>query len=110
MKNKNIITGVIFLFIGLAIGGAAVWLLSEERPDEKTAEKTVRKILFYRNPMDPEVTSPVPMKDQMGMDYVPVYEGDAEPAGNNAINIGVEKIQKLGVKSEAAPADVAPVG
>jgi len=32
-----------------------------------------RKILFYRNPMDPSVTSPVPAKDSMGMDYVPVY-------------------------------------
>ena len=36
-----------------------------------------RKVKFYRNPMDPTVTSPVPMKDSMGMDYVPVYE---EPA------------------------------
>jgi len=32
-----------------------------------------RKVLFYRNPMNPEITSPVPAKDQMGMDYVPVY-------------------------------------
>src|SRR6266700_1486886 len=26
-----------------------------------------RKILFYRNPMNPSATSPVPMKDSMGM-------------------------------------------
>lgn len=33
-----------------------------------------QKILFYRNPMNPEITSDVPTKDSMGMDYVPVYE------------------------------------
>ena len=36
-----------------------------------------REILFYRNPMDPTVTSPVPRKDNMGMDYVPVYAEEA---------------------------------
>ena len=39
-----------------------------------------RRILRYRNPMDPSVTSPVPMKDPMGMDYLPVYSDEA-PAG-----------------------------
>ena len=36
-----------------------------------------RKILFYRSPMDPSITSPVPAKDEMGMDYVPVYADEA---------------------------------
>ena len=38
------------------------------------APDSPRKILLYRNPMTPTVTSPVPMKDSMGMDYIPVYE------------------------------------
>ncbi len=29
-----------------------------------------REILFYRNPMNPTISSPVPAKDEMGMDYV----------------------------------------
>ncbi|MEO8684642.1 MAG: efflux transporter periplasmic adaptor subunit, partial [Devosia sp.] len=33
-----------------------------------------RKILYYRNPMGLPDTSPVPKKDSMGMDYIPVYE------------------------------------
>jgi membrane fusion protein, copper/silver efflux system len=33
-----------------------------------------RKILYYRNPMGLPDTSPVPKKDWMGMDYIPVYE------------------------------------
>ncbi|MBU4484288.1 efflux RND transporter periplasmic adaptor subunit [bacterium] len=43
--------------------------------EEKTEKgDTKRKVLFYRNPMNPEITSSVPTKDEMGMDYVPVYE------------------------------------
>jgi len=42
-----------------------------------------REILFYRNPMDPTITSPVPRKDDMGMDYVPVYADEAESAATD---------------------------
>jgi RND family efflux transporter MFP subunit len=68
--------------------------------------KKERKLLFYRNPMGLPDTSPFPKKDPMGMDYVAVYEGEAEtdsnPAAANQIKISTEKIQKLGVKTEAA--------
>ncbi|WP_343029834.1 efflux RND transporter periplasmic adaptor subunit [Dechloromonas hortensis] len=69
----------------------------------ETAKKE-RKILFYRNPMGLPDTSPSPKKDPMGMDYIPVYEGeqDDEPASANQIKISTEKIQKLGVRTEAA--------
>jgi RND family efflux transporter MFP subunit len=67
--------------------------------------KKERKLLFYRNPMGLPDTSPVPKKDPMGMDYVAVYEGEEEnnpAAAANQIKISTEKIQKLGVKTEAA--------
>lgn len=66
--------------------------------------KKERKLLYYRNPMGLADTSPVPKKDSMGMSYIPVYEGeaDAEPAAANQVRISTEKIQKLGVKTEAA--------
>jgi Cu(I)/Ag(I) efflux system membrane fusion protein len=40
----------------------------------------------------------------MGMDYIAVYEGeqDDEPASANQIKISTEKVQKLGVRTEAA--------
>lgn len=66
--------------------------------------KAERKILYYRNPMGLPDTSQVPKKDPMGMDYIPVYEGeqDDEHASANQIKISTEKIQKLGVRTEAA--------
>ena len=65
----------------------------------KGAEYGEKKILYYRNPMNPEVTSPVPMKDQMGMDYVPVYaeETSQQHAG---VYISPAKQQLIGVKKQ----------
>ena len=45
---------------------------------EKSAEE--RKVLYWANPMDPTVKSDKPMKDSMGMDYVPVYADEAPRA------------------------------
>jgi Cu(I)/Ag(I) efflux system membrane fusion protein len=56
-----------------------------------------KKILYYRNPMNPAVTSPVPMKDEMGMDYVPVYEQEATPT-HAGFYISPQKQQLIGVK------------
>jgi len=59
------------------------------------------RILYYRNPMGLPDTSPVPKKDQMGMDYIAVY-ADAEPApATPLVKLSVDKVQKLGVKTEA---------
>jgi len=64
---------------------------------EPKAERGDKKILYYRNPMNPQITSPVPMKDPMGMDYVPVYEREATQA-HAGIYISPEKQQLIGVK------------
>jgi membrane fusion protein, copper/silver efflux system len=62
-----------------------------------------KKILYYRNPMGLPDTSPVPKKDPMGMDYVPVYEGgEEEQTSGNQIKISTDKVQKLGVRTERA--------
>jgi Cu(I)/Ag(I) efflux system membrane fusion protein len=66
-----------------------------------TAAKAERKILYYRNPMGLPDTSPVPKKDPMGMDYVPVYEGEA-PAKAGQVKISTDKMQLLGVRTEPA--------
>jgi len=59
-----------------------------------------RKIKYYRNPMGLADTSPVPKKDSMGMDYIPVYEGD--DADDGSVKLSPGKVQRTGVKSEPA--------
>src|SRR5690606_32801274 len=70
---------------------------------ETSAEggKAARKILYYRNPMGLPDTSPVPKKDSMGMDYIPVYDGD-EPDGEGAVKVSPARLQTLGVKTARA--------
>ena len=59
------------------------------------------KILYYRNPMGLPDVSYGPKKDSMGMDYIPVYENEADDEGN-VVRISLDKVQKLGVRTEAA--------
>lgn len=61
-----------------------------------------RKILFYRSPMDPNVTSPEPRKDDMGMDYVPVYSDEADSAAKQGATVTIDPavVQSMNVTTE----------
>jgi Cu(I)/Ag(I) efflux system membrane fusion protein/cobalt-zinc-cadmium efflux system membrane fusion protein len=63
-----------------------------------------RKILFYRSPMDPRVTSPVPRKDEMGMAYVPVYADEMQSAAADeaVVTIDPSVQQNMNVVTEPA--------
>lgn len=78
--NKQIVTKAL-LMLALGIGiGIGYWLaMPRFKVESGVAFPEARKPLFYRNPMNPSVTSPVPAKDNMGMDYVPVYAEDNSP-------------------------------
>jgi len=101
MNNAVKLSLGVLLLLAVAAGGYWFGTHATTRPTTSTT-KAEHAVLYYRNPMGLPDTSPVPKKDAMGMDYVPVYQGDAEPDSNNAISISVDKVQKLGVKSEAA--------
>ncbi|MFH2138660.1 MAG: efflux RND transporter periplasmic adaptor subunit [Candidatus Omnitrophota bacterium] len=49
-------------------------LIPVYKEETSAVSKEESKVLFYRNPMNPSITSQVPAKDAMGMDYVPVYK------------------------------------
>ena len=59
-----------------------------------------RRILYYRNPMGLPDTSPVPKKDSMGMDYLPVYADD-RPDDVGTVVVSPARIQTLGVRTAA---------
>ncbi|MGZ9082934.1 MAG: efflux RND transporter periplasmic adaptor subunit, partial [Rhodoplanes sp.] len=68
--------------------------------NQSAAAPTGREILYYRNPMGLADTSPVPKKDPMGMDYVPVYADEAEAARAGIVRISPGRVQQIGVRSE----------
>jgi Cu(I)/Ag(I) efflux system membrane fusion protein len=61
-----------------------------------------REVLFYRSPMDPNVTSPVPRKDEMGMDFVPVYADEAQSAAKQGAVVTIDPAveQNMNVTAE----------
>ena len=95
------------LAIGVALAALAVgWMAGRATQDSSSAgistqATTERKVLYYRNPMGLPDTSPVPKKDPMGMDYVPVYAGDAPPATPGTVVLAPDKVQALGVRTVA---------
>ncbi|MFZ5932442.1 MAG: efflux RND transporter periplasmic adaptor subunit [Pseudomonadota bacterium] len=91
----------------LVAGGAAIggyWFGQRVEPSMTATQSATAvqkpKILYYRNPMGQPDTSPVPKKDSMGMDYLPVYEGE-EPDDSGSVTVSLAKVQRLGVRTEA---------
>ena len=88
--------------------GAGTWPMQAPKAADTTASSSTvaaapaqtgePKVLYYRNPMGLPETSPVPKKDSMGMDYIPVYE-DEESA--TTVKVGLDKVQRAGVRTAA---------
>jgi Cu(I)/Ag(I) efflux system membrane fusion protein len=92
-KSRTGIVGAALL-ASLAVAGIS--------PDARAADPTCPggKVKYYRNPMGTPDTSPVPKKDSMNMDYLPVCE-DAAGDGPGTVKLSLDKVQRLGVRSEA---------
>src|SRR6266446_318812 len=83
----------------LAVRASEDVSFEENSPETMTAKGGERgKIRFYRNPMGLPDTSPTPKKDSMGMDYLPVYEGDEDD--DSSVKVSAGKLQKAGVQTE----------
>lgn len=74
--------------------------VSFDDPAEVAAAPADRRIKYYRHPMGLPDVSTTPRKDSMGMDYIPVYEG--EDSDDGSVKVSPGKIQRTGVKSERA--------
>ena len=96
--------------VAAAAGGYLIGTRQAGKPDAAATAtgapageaKKERKLLYYRNPMGLPDTSPVPKKDQMGMDYVAVYEGEEPASSGTGLRISTERLQKLGVRTQVA--------
>jgi Cu(I)/Ag(I) efflux system membrane fusion protein len=103
MNAKQLVITALILVVGLSAG---YWLgQSNLGPPEDGMPSAApeRKPLYYRNPMNPEITSPVPAKDNMNMDYLPVYADKvqgSETAGTVRIDPVVQ--QNIGVRTATA--------
>lgn len=107
--NKTLLAAIA---MAIAIAGiGAGWLLKghaqpqagSSAPAGSSVAKAEKKPLFYRHPMNPAITSPTPQKDEMGMDYIPVYAEAGETiASAEVVRIDPRVVQNLGVRTAAA--------
>lgn len=98
--QKMIITAMVSIIVGVAIGWVVFRTAVEERqlPQRTEEPSATRKIAYYRDPMHPWYTSDKPGKaPDCGMDLVPVYEGESDAQG---IKIDPVTVQNIGVKIE----------
>jgi Cu(I)/Ag(I) efflux system membrane fusion protein len=99
MKRLN---SLMILGVGIAAGAAgSYWYAHRLEPistpaaaEQAAPAKTERKIVYYRNPMGLPDTSPVPKKDSMGMDYIPVYADEQDEPGT--VRVSLDKVQRIG--------------
>ena len=97
--------------VGLAAGASAMlWLRggippiafgTDPAPIKASGLCGGKPAKLYRNPMGTPDTSPVPKKDAMGMDYIAVCEDDGTSEAGNVIKVSLDRVQRLGVRSEA---------
>ena len=88
-----------------ALGAAAAgyWLGAASTSGVRDTQTDIpgeRQPLFYRHPMNPEITSDVPTRGSMGMDYIPVYADDLQDAGAaGTVRIDPVTVQMIGVRT-----------
>lgn len=98
---KKYLMILLALLIG-ALAGAAVQHYATDGSKMNAGQQAAsgKKILFYRHPMNPSITSDQPAKDEMGMDYTPVYaDGQDQGADENAVTIAPAVVNNMGVRT-----------
>lgn len=89
--NKTLILSALLLALG---AGGGYWAAKHLPGDGASAEK---QPLYWVNPMDPRDKRDGPAKDNMGMDFIPVYE-EKRGGSPGTVTISPEIQQNLGVR------------
>ena len=111
MNVRSISIAAGCLLVGIAAGlGASRWVMRSKpsqpvhstRPvagaSASASAAPARHVLYWASPMNPAVHSDHPMRDNMGMDYVPVYAPAGSAAREAGLRIDARQAQNLGVR------------
>ena len=89
--NKTVLMSALLLALG---AGGGYWAAKQSTDGATVKEKTP---LYWVNPMDPRDKRDAPAKDNMGMDFIPVYE-EKQGGSPGTVTISPEIQQNLGVR------------
>ncbi len=94
-KQYRILVAVLLILLGLM---TVYFLILSPQKVSNVATQTAsgKRVLFWSDPMNPTFTSDKPGKSPMGMDLVPVYEGEE----GKGVKIDPTTVQNIGVRYE----------
>lgn len=99
---------VALIFVALVIGVLIGRTITESPQTSDNANSgNERKILYWVAPMDANYRRDGPGKSPMGMDLVPVYEGEGS-AQPGVVSIDPTMVNNLGVRTEKAQSGLLP--
>ncbi len=104
MKPHSIVLGVLLLAAG---AGGGILLDRQYSPFGRDhaagspAATGERRVLYWWDPMMPAFKSDKPGKSPMGMDMVPVREGDVPPGEPGVVTVAPGAIERFGVRTAA---------
>lgn len=100
--NKFVLA-VAAVLVGGVVGYMVALNSMPIKVNETSSNPDEPAVLFWRNPMNPIITSPVFMQDEMGMDYIPVYaDGAAVNEVLGTVSIDPVTVQNIGVRTANA--------
>ncbi|WP_120499140.1 efflux RND transporter periplasmic adaptor subunit [Roseovarius sp. EL26] len=99
MRGRYVALVILALGAGAAGG---VWYEREQNSMATNAADAGSEVLYWVAPMDPNFRKDGPGKSPMGMDLVPVYEGD-EPSGDpENVSLSAAEVNTIGVRTAVA--------
>jgi len=96
---------IVILILGGIIGAGGLYLIPRYMGGKGSSVHTAgnkkdgRKILYYKGPMNPSYVSKTPGKSPMGMDLIPVYEGEEDTSTPGTVKIDPVTMQNIGVRT-----------
>ena len=106
MNKFILLVSILMLIVGVGAGYLIFGNDNTPKAVDQGLGQEKKEPLFYRSSMNPAVTSPVPAKDSMGMDYTPVYADNESTNGANkvagTVKIDPVIVQNIGVRTAIA--------
>jgi len=101
--NRRLVAIAIVVALGSGFA-AGYWLSTSQSQMIAAGGKTPTsepEVLFWRNPMNPAITSSVFMQDEMGMAYIPVYTDGSDRADKPSGRVSIDPVmvQNIGVRT-----------
>lgn len=98
MTSNRTFMSTLLIAVGVLGGVILMQFIGDGNNDESGSGEL--KVLYWQAPMDPNYRSDKPGKSPMGMELIPVYEGEDNQGTEPALRISPAVINNIGVRTD----------